>query len=152
MSRIARSVDPLCSLMRRSLVTSSLLIVALVVGGLQHSLRLCGNEYHARPATAQASQQQPVCPEHASPSEQPQGGQSPSCCQAAAVLVVLPSLKEAPGASAPYDAGGLSAPLPVVPPADHDVAGLHRASAGGGRRRVPFPRLRTHLVFSTLLV
>ncbi len=151
MSRIARSVDPFCSLMRRSLVTSSLLIVALVVGGLQHSLRLCGNEYHARPATAQASQP-PVCPEHASPSEQPQGEQSPSCCQAAAVLVVLPSLKEAPGASAPYDAGAFRLLRPSVPPADHDVAGLHRASAGGGRRRVPFPRLRTHLVFSTLLV
>ncbi len=140
--------------MRRFLAIAPLVVVAVLLGGVQHSLRLCTTWAHAHPLTpAPTAAAQAPC--HSEPRENdrsPRQETPPVCCGPLAAVVSIPSgdARAALGAT-----GGPSFLAPIAQlDGTVDLRGgeMPERTLARMRNHPSSPRLRPHLVFESLLV
>jgi len=138
-------------LMRASTTSVGVIVLALLVAGAQHSLRLCRVWDHQ----GQTEAARPTCHAHAGqpgPAGQPRNGRAPACCDPTVALVSLPSAKGfAATKTAPTSwlLSGVRRIAIVARDPAAAVASLLLNDGSRGSRR--FPRLRSHLAFRTIL-
>jgi hypothetical protein len=132
-----------------------LVVLAVLLGGVQHSLRLCttGSLAHAvSSAAAQASAQAPCHSESHGGERSTEPETLPACCGPLAAVVSIPSAGDARAA---LGATGTSSPAlapQLAATTDFRSVGAISWMLARMRAHPPSPRLRPHLVFESLLV